>query len=214
MALRSYLSTLAQSPPLLPLYEALLPLLKTFRWRAHDYLGPRPQFIKKRVLAEFGIPKAPWIETGTYLGTTTAYLARRAPHVYSFEPAAMLFAKAQKRFENANVTLINAPSEDALPELLATLSGDINFWLDGHYSAGATYEGAQFSPILDELAAIEATIPRFDKIAILVDDARLFAEEKDGYPSLDILVDFARKHDFAWCIENDIFIIRTHATSP
>ena len=208
MHFKSILRNMLQSPVLLPLYEALVPTLRAFRWRKRGYTGPRPQFIKKKVLEKYGVAKAQWIETGTYLGTTTKFLSARAPQVYSLEPEKQLFERAQKRFRGSNVTLINAPSESTFPELLPNLKGDINFWLDGHYSAGATFLGEQISPISEELNEIENSLGQFEKVAIFIDDVRLFSDGDDGYPSLDTLVDFARKNKMQWSIENDIFIIR------
>ncbi len=60
--------------------------------------------------------------------------------------------------------------------------------------------------------------PQFVKQAIFgkysADDVRLFLTSETActdYPSLDYLVDWARKHDFKWRIEQDIFILRNRA---
>ena len=47
-----------------------------------------------------------------------------------------------------------------LPKLLPNLSGDINFWLDGHYSSGLTFKGDQECPIKDELDQIGNNLKR------------------------------------------------------
>jgi len=102
-------------------------------------------------------------------------------------------------------------SEEQLPQLLPTLSGDVNFWLDGHYSAGMTYQGSVDTPIVAELACIEGQMPRFRNIVVLIDDVRCFdptAPEFAQYPSLDLLVDWARRNRFHWHIEHDIFVAR------
>ena len=88
----------------------------------------------------------------------------------------------------------------------------MNFWLDGHFSAGATFQGELDTPIISELDAIAANLPNLLPIAILIDDVRCFdptLPEYATYPPLDVLVDWARKHDLRWHIEHDIMIMRS-----
>jgi len=112
------------------------------------------------------------------------------------------------------VHILAGTSEQQLPQLLPTLSGDVNFWLDGHYSAGITYHGSVDTPIVTELACIERQRERFGNIVVLIDDVRCFdptIEEFAQYPSLDFLVDWARRNRFQWHIEHDIFVARKSA---
>jgi hypothetical protein len=100
--------------------------------------------------------------------------------------------------------------------LLPSLSGNINFWLDGHYSAGITYRGPQDTPILDELAHISNNLHRFEKVCVMVDDIRSFDSEIDeysSYPSLNILVDWANQNGLGWHIEHDIFVAKSKPKS-
>ena len=55
-------------------------------WEKNSFLENSPQLIKENVFLKYGIKNAPWIETGTYMGTTTKYLSNFFPHVYSIEP--------------------------------------------------------------------------------------------------------------------------------
>lgn len=184
------------------------------QWKDRGYLEYAPQFVKEQVFLKYGVPKAPWVETGTFLGDTTEFLAQRFPTIYSIEPGKELFEQAQKRFAGRNVELFNDVSEAVFPKLLPELKGDLNFWLDGHYSAGLTFKGDSDCPVEDELKAIEANLGNFEKLAILIDDVRCFlptSEEYEDYPSLDYLVDWARKHRFNWRIEQDIFVMRNFA---
>src|SRR6185437_3904476 len=120
---------------------------------------------KQKVLLRNGLRDATWIETGTFMGDTTNVLSRVARMVYSIEPEPTLFSRAQERFRTiSNVKVINGLSEDVLPKLLPTITGDICFWLDGHYSAGITFKGPQDTPIIDELTAIGQNIGRMSKI--------------------------------------------------
>ncbi|MDB4520503.1 hypothetical protein N9118_13250, partial [Akkermansiaceae bacterium] len=180
-------------------------------WKKRDFLDNSPQLVKEKVFDKYGIAGAGWVETGTYLGTTTDYLSKRFPHVYSIEPAKDLYTSASKRFKGGNVTLFNDVSENIFPTLLPKLSGNINFWLDGHYSAGITFKGDKDCPVEDELNAIEANIDNFKKITILIDDVRCFLPsdtEYTDYPSIDYLVDWARRFNMRWRIEHDIFIMQ------
>lgn len=180
-------------------------------WRKRDFLDNSPEIVKQKVFLKYGIKDAVWVETGTFLGTTTSFLSGLFPHVYSVEPEPKLYAEACKRFEGKNVSLFNGVSENILPSLLPKLSGSINFWLDGHYSAGITYKGAKDCPVEDELNAIEHNFDNFNEVTILIDDVRLFLPNGSSYadyPSIDYLVDWARRMNFHWRIEHDIFIMQ------
>jgi hypothetical protein len=121
-------------------------------WAEREYAAPSPHFVKQKVLLRNGLPDATWVETGTYLGDTTSILSTVAKMVYSIEPEPTLFSKAEQRFSNtSNVKIIKGLSEEVFPKLLPTISGNVCFWLDGHYSEGITFKGPQDTPIMDEL---------------------------------------------------------------
>jgi len=184
-------------------------------WKRRGYAAPSPDHIKVQVLLRNGLSDATWVETGTYLGDTTAVLSRHARQVYSIEPAPALFEQAARRFcSTANVRILAGTSEQQLPQLLPTLSGDINFWLDGHFSAGMTYHGSVDTPIVAELACIESHLPQYRNVVVLVDDVRCFdpsIEQFAQYPDVDFLVDWARRNGCKWHIEHDIFVARKKA---
>lgn len=184
-------------------------------WLRRGCVGYAPQFVKQNVLMKHCAPGAPWVETGTYIGTTTKFLAARSPEVYSIEPAKALYDNAVKRFRGSNVRMYHGTSEEVLPRLLPKLRGSVNFWLDGHYSAGATYKSDKASPLLDELAAIQANLQHLEEVAIFIDDIRICAaavEQRDsGYPTLDDLVLWTRDNGFTWQIEHDIMIMNRDA---
>ncbi|NBO18349.1 MAG: hypothetical protein EBV03_03815 [Proteobacteria bacterium] len=196
-----------------PVYRFLSGVRDCLQWRKRGYASPSPHFIKRGCLLRNGLPSATWVETGTFLGQTTQLLAKHGTRVYSIEPEPGLFARARKLFSShGNVEILNGTSEDVFPTLLPRLSGDVNFWLDGHYSAGITFKGPQDTPILDELDCISRNIDRFGRICVLVDDIRCFnprLPEYSTYPSLDALVAWATRHRLDWHIEHDIFIART-----
>lgn len=187
-------------------------LFEDIEWKRRRYDAPSPRRVKNEVLLRNSIPGAIWVETGTYLGETTAILAANAMQVYSLEPANKLFERASRKFsDQVNVKIINGASEDIFPSLLPTLNGAVNFWLDGHYSAGITYQGGKDTPIIEELLHIETNIAHFNGLCVLVDDIRCFKPtipEYAGYPSIDFLVDWARRNRLNWHIEHDIFVAK------
>ncbi len=167
---------------------------------------------RQDVLTRNGLFDATWVETGTYLGETTEFLSHIAKMVYSIEPGPKLFADAHEHFKNyTNVRIINGLSEDVLPALLPVLSGDVCFWLDGHYTDDLTHKGPQDTPIVDELACIAENISRMDRVVVLTDDVHLFNGEKHiygAYPKIETIMDWAIDHEMTWHIEHDIFIGR------
>lgn len=183
-------------------------------WADREFAAPSPHFVKQKVLLRNGLRDATWVETGTFMGDTTSVLSEVAKMVYSIEPEPTLFSKAQQKFSNtSNVKIIRGLSEDVFPKLLPTISGNICFWLDGHYSAGNTFKGPQDTPILDELTIIAANMAKMNKLVVMVDDVRCFDPrnpEYSAYPPVDVLVDWARKQNLSWHIEHDIFIAKNH----
>jgi len=179
-------------------------------WRKRLYDVPAPQKVKWAVLDRNAVPGATWVETGTYLGDTTAFLAARFPMVYSIEPAAALYEAGEKRFRNyANVKLLHGCSETVFPGLLKQLSGKVCFWLDGHASGGVTFQGASTTPVMTELLAIEAALPQFSSLVVLIDDMRCFDPSIPiyaDYPTRSEIVAWADRNGLAWHIEHDIFV--------
>lgn len=194
-------------------YRVLSRFRECIGWRQRAYAAPSPHFIKQSRLIANGFPGATWVETGTFLGHTTQLLSGHGAHVYSIEPEPSLFANAKKRFAGyTNVEILNGTSEAVFPDLLPRIEGNVNFWLDGHYSGGITFQGANDTPIIDELRVISENLGHFKGVCVLVDDIRCFdphVPEFAAYPSLDVLVDWARSHNMHWHIEHDIFVART-----
>lgn len=174
---------------------------------------PAPHGVKLAVLQRYGFIHGEWIETGTYLGDTTAVLARNARHVWSIEPEPTLASKASARFVDADqVTIVHGTSENRLEEVLDAVTGEtVSFWLDGHYSAGVTFQGENDTPIRQELEVIEKRLSGWKSVAVLVDDVRCFDPANplfSGYPPREWLVDWAVRNELSWTIEHDIFVAR------
>ncbi len=185
------------------------------RWAKQGFSVPTPGLVKRSGLRRHGFKDATWVETGTFTGVTTNFLAKVSQRVVSIEPEPELFRKAKERFaEMKNVEIIHGLSEDVFPELLPTLQGKVNFWLDGHYSAGPTHLGPQKTPITDELKSISKNIKNFDGVCVIVDDIRGFGNtplglEDPDYPDIDTLVVWANSNDLPWTIEHDMFIAKS-----
>jgi hypothetical protein len=179
-------------------------------WKKRNYFRNSPQFIKQSIFLRDGISNAQWVETGTGRAVTTRFLAENFPYVYTIEPSKYLYEQAICNLKLKNISFLNGTSENLLSELLLKLNGDINFWLDGHYSGGITYKGKKNCPIFQELIAIDKNISNFSKMKIFIDDIRCFlsdSEEYNDYPSVDFLVDWSRKNKLSWKIEHDMFIM-------
>ena len=193
-------------------FVAILRNLKALaKWRKRGWSDYAPNFVKEAVFKKYNIEGATWVETGTFLGKTTRFLATLAPKVYTIEPAEVYYKRAVETFSDGHVEPLNGTSEDVLPALLPKLSGNVCFWLDGHFSGGDTFKGSSDCPINAELEAIAGHCDRLGKLTILIDDVRCFPCNSNGlddYPSLYTLVDWARERDYEWRIEQDIFVIR------
>lgn len=179
------------------------------RFVQDEYELPCPSTIKNSVLKRNGSEGATWIETGTYLGETTLYLAKDAKRVITIEPSKELFESAKERFKNyENIQIFNGLSEDLLDGILSAVDGgNICFWLDGHFSFGNTFKGPKDTPILEELETIKKYLSKFDELTVFIDDVRSFQKDS-GYPPLDHLVEWARANNLRWHIEYDIFVAK------
>ena len=193
------------------------------KWGKRGFEAPSPHWIKKNFLAQQALA-APWIETGTYKGDTTLWLAKRFPAVVSLEPDEELFKKASIRLgKQKNISLLNETSEAGLARAIDLLDTDtVNFWLDGHYSSGPTFAGTQDTPIHAELHTISGYLNsnRLTNVAVFIDDVRLFVTQhrerpgdnnREGYPSLYSLCSWAENQGLVWTIEHDILVARSRA---
>ncbi len=185
-------------------------------WLRNDCTPPSTRRVKCAVLQRNAAPNSVWIETGTFYGQTTEFLSTTTSNrVFSIEPSPELSQNAAIKLAHiAHITIINGTSEQVLPLLLPKISGNVSFWLDGHYSGGPTFPGPNDTPIVQELECIAAHLKGFGATSILIDDIRLFTgrvHAYGAYPTLDYLVDWARSNALHWHIEQDIFIAKNFA---
>ncbi|WP_157221576.1 hypothetical protein [Herbaspirillum sp. YR522] len=145
-----------------------------------------------RPLRDIGSTRT-FIETGTYLGHTTAAMSPLFERVVSIELSDQLYRDALKKFAtDSGVRLLHGDSARMLDHALDMTGGNAaTIWLDAHWSGGSTARAAENTPIMTELALI-ARRGR-DRDVILIDDIRYFIdlpegfethEANGGYPSL------------------------------
>ncbi len=119
-----------------------------------------------------------FIETGTNVGTTLAYVAQTHPHIrcVSCEPDMPSFVEGVKNTNSlSNVFLFNESSQQFIQGLQsrfgALLNGRAVFWLDAH--------GYGFDwPLREEVAFITSN---FESAYILIDDFKVPGLDMFGY---------------------------------
>jgi hypothetical protein len=183
-----------------PLYYRLRELRSSLtanaRQQAWDRLGrpaPPPHEVKEAALRkyadEFGLRTL--VETGTYNGDMVQAMKPWFDRVFTIELSSDYAARARKRFaSSANVTVLEGSSDAVLETLVTKLHQPVLFWLDAHYSGGATARGVLDTPVIQELELIFK--PGSPRHVVLIDDARCFGVD-DGYPPLDALREFVRE---------------------
>jgi len=181
-------------------------------WKRSGAELPMPHFGKQQTVAEYAARFAPpvLIETGTYTGHMVYAMLDTFETVYSIELDDRLVRKAKEKFAPyRHVHIIQGESSNVLPGILQNTHQPCLFWLDAHYSGGATAKGALETPIMQELAVVfdhEA----IDDHVLLIDDARCFDGTHD-YPELSALKEFVLQKQPDWLFEVKDDIIRIHA---
>jgi hypothetical protein len=111
-----------------------------------------------------------FVETGTFLGETTAAVADLFQRCFTIELSDELHARAVRRFSDAtHVVCLQGDSGVTLPRVLNEIAAPALFWLDAHHSGGDT-ANAGYDPISKELTSIY--LHSVKTHVILVDDAR------------------------------------------
>ena len=109
------------------LFKPLNRYLDLRSWKKRAFDVPSPTLVKWAFLQKFGNCDV-WIETGTYMGDTTNFLAKNSNFVYSIEPEMNLAELAKKRFKkNTKIEIIHGTSENEFEKLLSKLNPRIKF---------------------------------------------------------------------------------------
>ena len=132
-------------------------------------------------------PNRIFIETGSYTGDgIQAALDAGFEPVYSIELSAQLFSYCCRRFEhNDKVLLSHGDSGEMLSRILEYIDEPVTFWLDSHYSEGATVMGKKETPLLEELEAISKH--HIKTHTILIDDLRCWNKEVHGFDARELV---------------------------
>ena len=111
-----------------------------------------------------------FVEGGTFTGASARAAAATFARVYTIEKSPAMQAVARRNLAGLdNVTLLEGDTREHLRALAGR--GRELYWLDAHWSGGATYGLGEECPLLEELRLVFAA---GSDCAILVDDARLF----------------------------------------
>ena len=180
-------------------------------WKEREFKIPTPQFIKNSIFLEYSNKESVWIETGTYRGTSTRFLAQNNKFIHTIEAEKGYYSQTKTRLTNEGIKNIGfnlGTSESSLEEVIQNIDNDtLCIWLDAHYSGEGTYKGDQDTPIVNELKVIEKYISKFKKINILIDDIREFDNSNPEYPNKEYLIEWSNSNDFMWEIKFDMMII-------
>ncbi len=131
-------------------------------------MGPPVDLIFE-LAAEFSIKN--FVETGTYEGHTAIWAAENFEKVFTIEFSEHFYRAAFDSCRHLeNVKFIFGDSRTQLEKIVGELKEPAVFWLDAHWSGGATYGENDQCPLLEELKIIGGKSDDF----IFIDDARLF----------------------------------------
>jgi hypothetical protein len=163
------------------------------KWSMRKILGvnrenPRlPDILKRRAISSYArrYKLGTFVESGTYLGGTVAFMREYCDQLYSVEYQPHLAKAAQERFaHDPAIHIFHGDGSHWIPRIVAELREPALFWLDGHFAAGTARAGEVACPTLAEISAALADT-RYPHV-LLIDDAHEFKGD-DGYPTLDAL---------------------------
>jgi hypothetical protein len=148
------------------------------------------------------------------MGDMLSAMRKHFDRLISIELSKDLAERARQRFDRyRNIAIVQGDSGAMLPNVMQELSQPTLFWLDGHYSGGATARGEIDTPIVSELKIILSD--RVKGHVILVDDARLFDGTND-YPTVEEVRQLVQqlRPDLDFSVNNDIIRIHVRQDSP
>jgi len=132
-------------------------------------------------------PNPVFIETGSYMGDGIQ-AAQEADFetIYSIELSESLYQYCRALYGYCpGVHLVNGDSAIELGNILKEIHVPVTFWLDGHYSGGATARGLVESPLLQELEIISRH--KIKTHTILIDDLRCWTIETHGFNTQSLI---------------------------
>jgi len=169
-------------------------------WEKQGRPVPPPHIVKQLTIKEYAekYKTSIFVETGTYLGDMVCAMKDYFNQIYSIELSNEFYEMAKKRFAGEKkIQLIHGDSGTELKKIIDTIDRPALFWLDGHYSGGATAQGDIDTPILSELTHIFSSDRPH---VVIIDDAHCFGIDP-AYPSKDELREFVLSKKPASSIE-------------
>lgn len=113
-----------------------------------------------------------FIETGTYYGNTAYWASQIFEQVFTIEYSESIYKEVTRKYHRVeNIEFLYGHTKHKLEELSPRLKTSSIYWLDAHWSGGATYGETDQCPIIEEIDIINRSEY---KNFILIDDARLF----------------------------------------
>ena len=149
--------------------------------------GSLDQRLMENLIKEFKIDT--FIESGTYMGETTATAAKLFKEVHTVELYQAMAEAAKTRFiKDHNITVYHGSSAEVFDDIIPKLNqkgATILFYLDAHYCGEGTAidkEGPNspdgITAVRKEIASIKRWRP--ENCVILVDDIRGFGSQVNG----------------------------------
>jgi hypothetical protein len=164
-------------------------------WKLKGKPAPPPHAVKQKMIKTFvsQYKYNVFVETGTYLGAMIRTIQNDFNQVYTVELSPELHARAVETFKQyPYIHCLQGDSGIVLHNLVPEIKEGAIFWLDGHYSGGITALGDKVCPVYEELDAI-ITHDHFNHI-ILIDDARLFLNREQGYPTVEEVKEYVNRN--------------------
>lgn len=164
---------------------------------------------------KFGIED--FIETGTFMGDSTAFAAEIFHSVFSIEKDEKHFKAAMEKFKDlSHVKVILGDSGDVLkkPFMRFCLRSKTLLWLDAHDVAGQFGSGGDQCPLMQELAALEDGPKRH---IILIDDAHCFKPPlplhltPEAWPVMSDIQQWADRNFYKLYELGDVIILAYHS---
>jgi hypothetical protein len=140
---------------------------------------PPPRSVKHWTILRYARRFGPrvFIETGTFRGDTVEAVRLHFDRICSIDLGQKLFEDARARFSAfPRITILQGDSGEILSTYLEKINEPCLFWLDGHYSEGATAKGLEDTPLMREIRYI-LSHPAASAHVILIDDARCLGQE-------------------------------------
>lgn len=177
--------------------------------------GPMPHTAKMAALKHVFVDGATVVETGTFLGDSSYFLARQGFRVHTIEVSPSLSERVFPLLRRNGVQCYCGDSAVVLaaliPRLIAEGNSALNFWLDGHWSGGITGKAQNYeTPIVGELGLIAAQRSKLSELVVVIDDLRLFGNDP-AYPPKSFLTEWAASNGLQAYWLPDMFVASTRS---